>query len=230
MQSEEAEPLPPQGLGDPSVGMRIVTPHRSPSRPLAFPLHPHPLPRRGLARSQGRLPTGSWTGWSEARSARREEAQTMGPCSLSSGPGPESRAISRLPVHLQQPPETRHQGRQDQAPPGSPAPLTPPPGNRNQPGQHALLPLCLQARQRLWGLGLGCQGGGLRFYSTITWLMLGPQWALVEARLGQDAGCPAFHKAGTEHAPPPSTFFHPVPLLTALTLLASPEVIVMALG
>lgn len=133
--------------------------HGSLSCPLALPLHPHPLLRRGLALSQGRLPTGSWTGRSEARSARREEAQTMGPCSLSSGPGPKSRAISRLPVHPQRPPGTRHRGRQDQAPPGSPAPLTPPPGNRNKPGQHALLPLTLQARPRPWGLGLGCQGG-----------------------------------------------------------------------
>lgn len=46
---------------------------------------------------------------------------------------------------------------QGEAGPGT---LIPPPGNRNQPGQHALLPLTLRARLRLssWGLGLGCWG------------------------------------------------------------------------
>ena len=128
----------------------------------------------------------------------------MGPCSLSSGPGPESRAISRwLPDYPRCLPGTHHRGRQDQASPGSPAPLTPPPGNRNKPGQHALLPLTLQARPHPWGLGLGCQRGGLPFSSTTTWLSLAPKWALAEAQLGQDAGWTAFHKLAL------STLHHP---------------------
>lgn len=117
------------------------------------PSNPHP--GFGLAQSQGRLPAGSWTGWSEARSARREEAQTMGPCSPSSGPGPAARAISRQPDYPQHPQGTCHRGRPGQAPQESPVPLTPIPGDGNKPGQHVLLPLIIQATVRPWGLGLG---------------------------------------------------------------------------
>ncbi|CAI9157382.1 unnamed protein product [Rangifer tarandus platyrhynchus] len=92
-------------------------------RPLADP----PAPRRSLACSQERLPAGSWTGWSEARGARREEAQTMGPCSWSSGPGPEPRATRRLPAHPRRP-----QGPGPSREPRSPHAA---PGNRSQPGQ-----------------------------------------------------------------------------------------------
>lgn len=132
------------GLGGPSVGMRTAGRPTS-GRPLADP----PTPRRSLARSQERLPAGSWTGWSEARGARREEAQTMGPCSRSSGPGPEPRATRRLPARPQRPPGPGP-SREPRCPHAAP-------GNRSQPGQHALPPLPVQ-RAGARGLGLGCRG------------------------------------------------------------------------
>lgn len=87
---------------------------------------PNPHLSCSLAQSQGSLSTTNWTGWSEAcsaRSARWEEAQTMAPCSLFSGPEPVSQAIA-VPAYPQHSQGTRHRARQDQAPPGTPASLT----------------------------------------------------------------------------------------------------------
>lgn len=77
------------------------------------------------------------------------------------------------------------------------------PENRNESGQHALLPLPLQSGPRLWGLGLRHQGWGV---SVLQHPHLALSWssvARVEASLGPKAGVPCFPQAGTKHAPLP---------------------------
>lgn len=119
---------------------------------------PCPPPTLAVAwlRARGRCPL--VTGQAGLRPAvpggRKPRQWALVPCPQAQGQCLGLSAGS-LPT-LSTPRGTRHQGRQAWAPPGSPAPLTPPSGNGNQPGQHVLLPLTLQAC--LWGLGLGCQG------------------------------------------------------------------------
>lgn len=98
----------------------------------------------------------------------------------------------------------------DQAPPGSPAAPTPP---QETGASQVSTPSPLSPSSGLAPVDwVWAAGGGWLFDGAPPHpgpLSLAPKRALAEAQLGQDMGWPAFCRAGTEPAPPPSTFFQP---------------------
>lgn len=155
-----ASPLPPSPG---PWGAKHVLMWGHSSRVTAWPTSLLLHPGYGPARSQGRLPVGSRTGWSEAHRVRREVTQAVGPRSLSSDPRPASRATSRLPGCPQCSLGTCPSRRKAHAPPWSPAPVAAP-GNRSEPGQH-VTPFTLRARWHLWAR--------VQATSAATWLSSG---------------------------------------------------------